>query len=48
MKARALLEFTTAITPMYVHLYTENPVWLIGAYAPTGLKSFFKMSKNFE
>jgi hypothetical protein len=25
-----------------------NPFWLIGAYAPAGLKSFLKMSKNSE
>jgi hypothetical protein len=25
-----------------------NPFWLIGAYAPTVLKSFSKMSKNSE
>jgi hypothetical protein len=25
-----------------------NPLWLIGAYAPVGLKSFFKISKNSE
>jgi hypothetical protein len=23
-----------------------NPLWLIGAYAPAGLKLFLKMSKN--
>jgi hypothetical protein len=28
--------------------YTGNPLWLIGAYAPAGLKSFLKMSKNYE
>jgi hypothetical protein len=25
-----------------------NPLWLIGAYAPIGLKSFLKMSKKIE
>jgi hypothetical protein len=31
-----------------MHLVDGNPLWLIGAYAPAGLKSFLKMSKNSE
>jgi hypothetical protein len=29
-----------------IEMDPENPLWLIGAYAPTGLKLFLKMSTN--
>jgi hypothetical protein len=29
-------------------IYSGNPLWLIGVYAPIGQKLFFKISKNSE